>query len=296
MHNAVLEDERNGDQLLLWAILSEKMVFPNSLTSEPVDIGKQTVSRAIADAIHHEPMTLNVVADFVGEPGNTGQGGPGYEMEQYNKLVDFSNRDTTFKWTSYIFVQQTSYSQIVQPGLVIGGLGMSKFEAVKGKDTAINIIGGRIDFQSIVFTEGGNPVSSEEVHDRGRQVLKRIAKAALWPLRILTASINGVAKGVISLATGSVPYQTFTVRLGGKDIDFWLRGNDDTGYVTYGVAYNGNMVVDQRLLVYAEDMFDGVTCSALRGLHVIPLDVSDHETEVTTENLGRTVELYVFEE
>jgi hypothetical protein len=305
MHNAILEDEQTGEKVLLWAVLSERITFPNDLPDQPIDTDTAATDVALAENINHEPLELDVIADFVGEPGNQGQGGPGYEMEQYNKLAAFSNRDSTFKWTSYIFVHQTSYSQIVQPGLVIGGLGIKKFEAMKGNTKPINIIGAKINFRSVVFTADGDEISSDAAYSRGRQSMDGVSQDdATAATGAATASMDATAAtgaatasmGAISPVTGSVPYQWFTVRIDGKDISFWLRGNDVAGYVTYGVAYNNVMLVDQRRLVYAEDMFAGVTASALRGLHVLPLDTSGKETDVTTDNLGRAVKLYVFKE
>jgi len=328
MHNAILEDEQTGEKVLLWAVLSEKLRFPNKISSEPIEITSQDVGKALADHIHHEPLILDVVADFVGEPGVQGAGGPGYEIEQYNKLANFSNRDTTFKWTSYMFVQQTAYSQIIQPGLAIGGLGMAEFSAIKSNKKPINIIGARIRFQSIVFTGGGHPVDSEDVWDRGRQSLDDtgvspwdlfsaaagtyagyMAGAAAVAAGISAGWAIAIGAGVAVLATGavsvlgslptmvgSVPYQRFVTRVDGKDLEIGLRSNEDFGIVTFSVGYNGELLINERRVVYGEDLLAGNTSSVLRGLHIVPLDPSGHETVVTPENLGRSVKLWVLKE
>jgi len=324
MHNAILEDEKTGEKIKLWAVLSEKLRFPNKLTSQPIDINTQDTNRALADHIHHEPMTLDVVLDLVGEPGES----EGYEIEQYNKLVDFSNRDTTFKWTSYMFVNQTGYSQIVQPGLTIGGLGMTEFSAIKSNKKPINIIGARLKFQAVVFTEGGKAVDSEEVWDRGRQSLDdtgvspwdlfstaggaaagyAAGAAAVaagmsvgWAIAI-GAGAAVLATGAVSLLgslptmVGSVPYQRFVARVDGKDFEFWLRSNEDFNFVTFAIAHDGVPIINERRVVYGEDLLAGTTAPVLRGLHIVPLDPSGHENTVTPENLGRSVKLWVLKE
>jgi len=328
-HNAVLEDEQTGETLMLWAITSEKLQFKNKLTGKPIEVKGESPAKKMqeADNLHHEPMTLKVIADLVGDPAESGPGGPGYEIEQYNKLVSFSNRDTTFKWTSYMFVQQAEYTQIIQPGLVIAGLGMANFSALKSNRKSINIIGANIDFQSIVFTSGGDAVDSETAWDRGNQDLDTsagpgnlfaaaggvaagilagaAAVAAGWalaPVIAVAAAVTLVVTGVIAFigwlasAIGSVPYQRFTTRIDGKDIDFWLRSNEEYDIVTMSVAYDGEFLVRERRVVYAEDLLQGITAPALRGLYILPLDPSDTEVAVTPENLGRTVHLCVFKD
>ncbi len=324
MHNAVLRDEQSGETLQLWAVVSESPRFPNTVTSEPIDVGSsggRLDARVLGDNLHHEPMVLDVVVDLTGDPGGSegSVGGRGYEIEQYNKLVAFSNRNTTFTYVSYLFVNQSALSDEVQPGLNFEFLAMTNFKPIKGGRRPTNIIGARLQLQSVVITSGGVPITDpDSAYSYGDQALRNatdLAQFFAWqtgafiggmigsifgPIGTLIGAaigaVVGYAVGSLFTATGSVPRQTFTTEIDGVPFDFELRSNAENGFVTFSMAYEGISLVRERKICYAEDLLSGVVHPSVRGLHIAALDPSRQEISVTTENLGRTVQLIVFQE
>jgi len=333
MHNAILRDEQTGEVLLLWAVLTETPSFTNEITGEPLDVGKRQYSSSaqiLADGIHHEPFTLDVTLDLTGDPGEEAGsvGGAGYEIEQFNRLSDFINRTTSYSYVSYIFANQTAHTATMLPGLTIRGLGLTGFRAVKGLPAkAINVIGAQLSFQSFVFTQGGETISPDEFWDRGAAGLEELedgeevqivaaagivgslagmlaaaAGVAFWPAvaigvgaAVLVAGA-GSFLGRLPVARGSLPYQGFTTEIDGKDYDFRLRANDDYDFVTLSMAYQGEYLVYEKRVTYGEDLLSGVVDSAVRNLHIIPLDPSGACSDVTPDNLGREVRLYAYKE
>jgi hypothetical protein len=327
MHNAALKDEQTGEILQLWAVVSESPRFPNTVTSEPIDVGSsggRLDARVLGDSIHHEPMVLDVVVDLTGDPGRAmgSVGGRGYEIEQYNKLVDFSNRNTTFTYISYLFINQSALSDEVQPGLNFQFLVMTNFKPIKGGKRPINIIGARLQLQSVVITHGGQPITDpDEAYDYGEQQLRYNEDMAKWSAfswftfagamigsafgpvgTLIGAGIGAVVGAVVPYvgslftATGSVPRQIFTTEINGKTFAFELRSNTAHDFVTFSMAYDGTDLVRERRITYGEDLLAGVVDPSVRGLHIVALDPTQQETSVTTENLGRTVQLAAFSE
>jgi hypothetical protein len=323
-HNAVIKDEQSGEILMLWAVISESPRFPNTVTSEPIDIGSsggRLDARVLGDHIHHEPMPLTVVVDLTGDPGRSmgSVGGAGYEIEQYNKLVDFSNRNTTFTYVSYLFVNQSALSDEVVPGLNFQFLAMTNFKPIKGGRRPTNIIGARLQFQSVVITHGGQPItdpdSAYSYEDQRLRNTDTLIQFGAWqtggffggmigsifgPIGTLIGAgigvVVGYAIGSLFTATGSVPRQLFTTEINGKPFDFELRSNTEHNFVTFSMVYDGTDLVRERRITYGEDLLAGVVHPSVRDLHIAALDPSQQETSVTTENLGRTVQLIVFEE
>jgi len=330
-YNAIVKDEQTGEILKLWATLTEDVDFPNTITGEPLDLKPaQGTASQLAEHIHHEPMTLDITADLTGDPGKRAGalGGAGYELEQYNRLVAFVNRTTTFAYTSLLFVNQTPTSDAVVPGLTMEGLGLADFSAVKGNGRPQNIIAARIKFQSIVFTIGGQPVSPPVAWDRGRQKLDEavawwvtagalaggaaagVAAAILaagagatvgWAVALGIAgglAVTGFLSWIGSLIVGqgSVPYQSFITEIAGQDFAFELRSNDSAGFCTFSMGVNGQWLVRERKVLVGEDLLVGVVHPAARGLHIIPCACGGASIAATPETLGRTVQLGVFQE
>jgi|GEM_PF-3355541 len=324
-YNAAIRDEQSGEVLLVWAVTSEAPRFCNDVTGEPIDTKKTggvLNARVLADHIHHKPLEFTIIVDLIGGPGGVegAVGGPGYDVEQYSKLVDFSNRDTTYSYTSYTIIGSSPRGETVQPGLVYPFLAMTDFSPIKsagGKGK--NILGGTIKFQSVVITYGGEAITDPDVaYGRGKVDLRVefIWDTILWeaggfvgaaigmalggPLGALIGAVVGVVVGTVlgslDVQTGSVPRQTFTTEINGTDFEFELRSNPDHDIVTFSMSYEGTDLVREQRVVYGVNLLAGVTHRAVEGLHIIPLDPSGSTDEVTCENLGRTVHLFVFQE
>ena len=329
MHNAALIDEQTGETLLLWAVLTESPRFQNTVTSEPIDIGRVGGAvEALGDHIHFEPAMLDVALDLTGHPGRPAGtiGGEGYDVEQYNKLVDFSNRKTTFSYVSYLFVNQRAMSDTVHPGLTFSFLALTDFHPIKGRK-GINIIGARLRFQSVVITEDGDTINDpDEAYDHGEQALRQVestwnfikasivgmvgAGLLLGGVGTAFAMLGAAAAGVVAGAfvgsvlgrlftsTGSVPRQRFKTEIEGQLFEFELRSNTQHDFVTFSMSHvlEGEYLVRERRITYGEDLLAGVTHWSTRGLHIAALDPTQQEIAVTTENLGRTVYLFVVKE
>jgi len=252
-------------------------------------------------------------------------GGPGYEVEQYNKLVDFSNRDTTFTYTSYIFVGQSPRGETVAPGLEFPFLAIAEFSPVKGGGKGFNIIGARLKFQSVVVTYGNTPISDPDVaygNDSERKLnLVHAGTTVIWQAStfagatigslfgpigtLIGAGIGAIiglivgsaaSEGSLAVETGSIPRQVFNTEIGGTTFTFELRSNPEYEIVTFSMSYEETDLVREQRVVYGMDLLAGVVHPSVNGLHIVPMDPSDQEDEVTTENLGRTVQLIVFRE
>jgi len=328
-YNAVLRDEQSGETLLLWAVTSESPRFTNDVTGEPIDTkktGGHLNAQVLGDHIHHKPLEFTALADLVGGPGGVegAVGGPGYDVEQLNKLTDFSNRDTTFSYTSYTLIGSSPRGETIQPGLTYPFLAMTDFQPVKsagGKGQ--NIIGATIKFQSVVITYGGNVITDPDVaygHSEERDLSLEFIRdfmlldlmalagaaaatilfAATGPIGILIGAgigaLIGNFLGSLAVKTGSVPRQLFTTEIAGIPFDFELRSNPDYDIVTFSMSYEGTDLVREQRVVYGVNLLAGVTHRIVHGLHIVPLDPSSSTDEVTCENLGRTVHLMVFQE
>jgi hypothetical protein len=328
-YNAMLKDEQSGETLQLWAVLSESPAFKNTISGEPIDTrqtGGRLTQKILNDHIHHEALELSITVDLVGGPGGVegSVGGPGYEVEQYNKLVDFVNRDTTFAYTSYIFVNSSPRGDTVIPGLVFPFLGMAEFIPVKEVGKGSNIIGARIKFQSVVVTYGGQLITDPDVaYGTGQGSLQTTFAQSVGAFQfgfqlgagigavigsifgpigtLIGAGIGGffgggIAVGTVPVNTGSVPRQIYDIDIGDHTFTVELRSNPEYDIVTFGLALEGEDLVRERRITYGLDLLAGVTHSSVYGMHIVPLDPSGHEDAVTTENLGRTVHLVVFQE
>ncbi len=325
-HNAMIRDEQSGETLLLWAVTSESPRFTNQITGEPIDTkktGGHLNARVLADHIHHEPLEFTAIVDLTGGPGGVegAVGGPGYDVEQLNKLTDFSNRHTTFSYTSYTLIGDSPRGENVRPGLTYPFLGLAEFRAIKaagGKGE--NIIGATVKFQSVVITYGGQAITDPDVAygntderdlsiefglERGYGRLGALLGAFVGssiggPIGTLIGAAIGTAVGTVVGAlvvqTGSVPRQLFTTEIDGIPFDFELRSNPDHGIVTFSMSYEGTDLVREQRVMYGMNLLSGVTHRIVHGLHIVPLDPSGSTDEVTCENLGRTVHLLVFQE
>ena len=324
-YNAVIRDEQTDETLFLWAVTSESARFTNNITGEPIDTkktGGHLNARVLADHIHHEPLSFTAVVDLAGGPGGIAGsvGGPGYDVEQLNKLTDFSNRDTTFSYTSYTLIGASPRGETVQPGLTYPFLAMEEFHPIKaagGKGE--NIIGATIKFKSVVITYGGDVISDSDVaygHSEERDLdleftgetvggrVGAIAGAAIGssfgPIGTLIGAgvgwIVGSFLGNLVTKTGSVPRQLFTTEIDGVPFDFELRSNPDHDIVTFSMSYEGADLIREQRVMYGVNLLAGVTHRIVHGLHIVPLDPSGSTDEVTCENLGRIVHLMVFQE
>lgn len=329
MYNAILKDEQTGEILKVRWVLTERAQFPNTITSEPIDIGKQggrLNSRVLADNIKHLPMKLDVTLDLQGDPGGSGVGGAGYELEQYLKLVEFSNRDTTFTWMSFLFTNQSPTSETTVAGLPFEFMGMGRFEALKG-NRGSNIIGARLSFQSVVVSHGGTLITDPDEAYGETQVRERqaddlsgwmifagvvMAAAALVTGAGLAAAfaaaiISGIGAGAVQAAPtgsnsqlpvtrGSVPRQQYRCRITAADATefrFELRSNVEQDFCTFSMAVGPEYIVQERVLRYGMDVLWGCTHEAVQGIQIVPLCYADTVHEVTPDTLGKDVQLVV---
>ena len=329
-HNAVIEDLQTGEKLFLWAVTSEKLQCTNQISDEPIDLGQisgdqatqeAVIRNALAEDIEFKPLILTVQVDLTGDPGRSSQGpgGAGYDIEQYAKLQDFVNRVTVFAYTSYLFVDSTDYHDFSQPGLRITGLGMGKFTAIKGGGRAVNIIGGKLEFQSIVLNAGeGSELNWDNLWDYGEYNVKAETETVATDQQGNTyygdIDENGNATGQVhQLAVDYVPRhnvvevkklptlepvnQQFSLTLEGSTYTFRLRKNLRNGFVTLALYRNGvTPIVEERKVVYGEDMFKGVSDPLLNDYHLVAMDPTGKEAAVTPSNLGKTVHLYLIKE
>jgi len=331
-YNAMIRDEQTGEALLVWAVTSESPRFVNDVTGEPIDTKKTggiLDSNVLGDHIHHKPLEFTIMADLVGGPGGIegSVGGPGYDVEQYNKLVAFSNRDTTFSYTSYTLIGGSPRGESAQPGLTFPFLAMTEFYPVKsagGKGE--NIIAATIKFQSVVITYGRDVIYDPDVaYGRGERDLRRefvedatiytaaataglyaglevgaLAIGALtipgWIVGLLLGAAAGTFIGSLDIQTGSVPRQQFTTEIDGVPFDFELRSNPEHDIVTFSMSYEGTDLVREQRVIYGVNLLAGVTHRIVHGLHIIPLDPSGSTDEVTCSNLGRAVQLMVLQQ
>lgn len=329
-YNAILKDEQTGEMIKLRFVISERLRFPNTITSEPIDIGKtggRFNSRVLADNIKHLPMVLDVTLDLQGDPGGSGFGGEGYELEQHQKLVAMSNRDTTFTYTSFLYTKQTPTSETTVAGMPIEFLGMANYEALKGGNKGINIIGGRLRFQSVVVSFGGELIQDPDVAYGAHETALREAdltgqgiigttlallaaaiavalSAPLWGVAAAVAAgyavgswaVQGIqSAGEVPIATGSLPRQIHRMVLGTNEFEVELRANIEHELVTFSLKYRDTYVVQERVLRYAQNILYGITHSSVAGLSIVPLCYSDTVHEVTPDTLGKTVQLVVLE-
>jgi len=322
-HNAIIEDEKTGEQLLLWAVMSEKMAYKNKVSDEPIDTSTQMFSnpeRVLGDHMEFKPLVLTVTAELTGDPGRHVQdpGGAGYDIEQYSKLQDFVNRVTTFAYTSYLFVDSTEYRDFSQPGLRIGGLAMTGFEPVKGGRRGVNMIGARITFQSVVTTQGGGTSGGGSIWHRGQQEPEPVEEdtwandmskyqASFYdPTLEEDSTVRALRNLGLSQEQGLSyvgrfrvlkPFnQDFFVTLEGTEYTLELRENTRKGFFTFGLAREETPEISQRKITYGEDLLAGVDDPIIARYHLVALDLSGKEDRVTPDNLGRTVHLYLLQE
>jgi hypothetical protein len=316
-YNAIITDEQSGDYILVWAVNSERLRFTNEITSEPIDTRGSTPSKEIADNIHFNPLEIDITVDLTGDPGVAfgSLGGAGYELIQHQKLCEFVNRKTTFSYQSFLFANQTANGMNIQPGIPTYFLAMAEYEAVKGTTTrggATNIIGARIKFQSVVYTdESGNAYTSpDDAYSYGEQEMSEYLAGQAWTAigaglvggavgMILGGPIGmligmGIAiVGALSIATGSVPRQSYSVRINGLLYDVELRTNEAGQFCTFSFGRRGVWFVRERPIEYGEDLLAGVVDPACAGLHIGAIGMVE---DVTPETLGRTVGLIVLSE
>jgi len=316
-YNAIITDEQTGDQILLWAVLSEKLRFTNEITSEPIDTRGSTPAKQIGDNIHFNPLEVDITVDLTGDPGVAfgSLGGAGYELVQHQKLADFMNRKTTFSYQSFLFANQTSDGMNITPGIPTYFLALEEYEAVKGTTTRngeTNIIGARIKFKSVVFTdEHGDPYNSpDDAYAYGEQQLMQYiggqtlttllmggAGAAIGfaiggPIGALIGAGIGII-GSLFVNTGSVPRQLYQTRINGVLFDIELRTNEAGEFCTFSFGRRGVWFVRERPIEYGEDLLAGVVDESVRGLHIGAIGLTE---DVTPDTLGKTVGLVVLSE
>ena len=327
-HNAIIEDLQTGEKLLLWAVISEKPQYLNEISDEPMDLGHsegsqalndKLIRNALAENIEFKPLRLSIQADLTGDPGKaiSGPGGAGYDIEQYSKLQSFVNRVTVFAYTSYLFVNSTSYHDFSQPGLRITGLGMSKFEAIKGGGRALNIIGAKIEFQSIVLGASSGEMDWDDVWDYGEFDVSdadtTVAQDEDGNAVIASTDTEGNVTGkAYPLAVNYVPQhnvvaikkfstlapvnQQFSLEIEGATYTFRTRKNLRNGFATLAIHRGTTAVIEERKIVYGEDLLEGTNDPRLTKYHLLPLDPTGKESIATPDNLGKTVHLYLIKE
>lgn len=108
-----------------------------------------------------------------------------------------------------------------------------------------------------------------------------------------TGSSGGDEVLYLPVDTERVPY-TFFTQIGDKFLRFQFRYNSEGQCYTVSVSkFDGTPIVTARKIVYGHDLFVSVADPYVDGLVIIPYDLSQVESSITPETLGRAVKLWV---
>ena len=101
----------------------------------------------------------------------------------------------------------------------------------------------------------------------------------------------------IDVDTSKVPYN-FSVKLDDRTFTFCIRYNEIGGFFTadLSITSTGEMLVYGDIIRYGRPMFNSVEDDRFPIPVIIPLCLSgDHISEITWDNFGKQVQLYLFE-
>lgn len=100
----------------------------------------------------------------------------------------------------------------------------------------------------------------------------------------------------ISIDTARVPY-SFSVKLTDKTYSFTVKYNEVGGFFTIDlIDLNGNVLVFGEIVRYGRQLFNVVEDERFPIPVIIPLCITgDDISEVTKENFGKEVKLYIYE-
>ena len=107
----------------------------------------------------------------------------------------------------------------------------------------------------------------------------------------------GVEVSYIEIDTAQVPY-TFSVKLDDRTFTFGIKYNAEGGFFTadLSITATGEQLVFGDIIRYGRPMFNSVEDDRFPIPVIIPLCLSgDHISEITWDNFGKQVQLYLFE-
>lgn len=100
----------------------------------------------------------------------------------------------------------------------------------------------------------------------------------------------------IDIDNAKVPY-SFSIKLVDRTFTFTVKYNDEGGFYTVDLYdINGEVLVFGEIIRYGRALFNVVEDERFPIPVIIPVCVSDDTvSEVTKDNFGKTVKLYLFE-
>ena len=100
----------------------------------------------------------------------------------------------------------------------------------------------------------------------------------------------------IPIDTIKVPY-TFSIKLGDRTYTLTIKYNDQGGFFTLDLAVmaTGEVLCYGEPIRYGRAMFSGIEDVRYPQPVIVPCCLSGDETEITFENLGNNVQLYLHE-
>ena len=107
----------------------------------------------------------------------------------------------------------------------------------------------------------------------------------------------GTEVSYIEIDTAQVPY-TFSVKLDDRTFTFCIKYNDQGGFFTadLSITATGEQLVFGDIIRYGRPLFNSVEDDRFPLPVIIPLCLSgDDISEITWDNFGKLVQLYLFE-
>ena len=89
-----------------------------------------------------------------------------------------------------------------------------------------------------------------------------------------------------------IPYE-FEVNIKGEIFTFELHYNGDNDFFAIDLSKNGEVIIYGEKITYGRPLFGALSDTRLPTLSITPLDPSGDANEVTYDNFGESVLLYV---
>lgn len=100
----------------------------------------------------------------------------------------------------------------------------------------------------------------------------------------------------IPIDTSKVPY-TFSIKLGDRTYTMQIKYNEQGGFFTIDLSImaTGEVLCYGDPIRYGRPMFSGIEDASYPQTVIVPYCLTGEADEVTFENLGKTVQLYLHE-
>lgn len=302
----ILVSELNASIMVdLFSIESESMILPNEIDTKPIEWDSTAEkTRRIIEQRKTLPTTIEINGNL--HPGTWGS--PDFKTtdrpvaDKAAMLLDMRDFPHTYRYYSTIFYGKPHRS------LVIRELNL------RNDPTSGSVVPYTLVLQEVfntrvvrIATGVGGPVvaiPAEDVQQRGGQRLQPTEQPDTTVAQTVTSTTGGepaVVKGQVSMATGSLPWQSLKIKIENRNYEIEVRWDavDDRGVFSLRDANESNPrkkpIIDETPMILGGDLLSDVqTDKRVNGLHIVPIAKDRFTSRLSPDNIGRSVQLLVF--